>query len=287
MCSRVSMSVRYPTAVKSPKLLGSPASVTRSMSVSVRSRCAITSLTVTILMSCSRANATRSGMPATEPSSWSISQITAAGEQPARRARSTDASVCPARTSTPPSRARIGKMWPGRVSCSGVESAPTRTWMVRARSAEEAPVAIPSRASTETVNCFESGDVLRPVMSGTFIASRRSPAIATQTMPRARVVMNAIISAVMNCAGMHRSPSFSRPSSSTMTTGATPPELIDRLDRAHPLRGAELRHPCIRCRHLHLASALCVVRHDPPSEGITAGVADARPSVLPLRGRRH
>ena len=38
----------------------------------------------------------------------------AAGFNPASRARSTDPSVCPARTSTPPSRARNGLICPGR-----------------------------------------------------------------------------------------------------------------------------------------------------------------------------
>ena len=43
------------------------------------------------------------------PSSFMISQMTPEGSSPARRERSTEASVCPARTSTPPSRARRGK----------------------------------------------------------------------------------------------------------------------------------------------------------------------------------
>ena len=177
------------------------------------------SLTVTILKPCSRANSMRSAVPATDPSSRIISQITAAGVQPASLHKSTEASVCPARTSTPPSRARSGKVWPGRVRCSGREVGSTSTWMVRALSAAEAPVVTRSRASTVTVKCFDSGDVLRPVMSGMPSASRRSPDIATHTRPRARLVMNAITSAVTNWAGMQRSPSFSRPSSSTMRTG--------------------------------------------------------------------
>ena len=43
------------------------------------------------------------------PSSFMISQMTPAGMRPAMRARSTEASVWPARTSTPPLRARSGK----------------------------------------------------------------------------------------------------------------------------------------------------------------------------------
>ena len=42
------------------------------------------------------------------PSSFMTSQITPEGFSPARRAISTAASVCPARTSVPPSRAISG-----------------------------------------------------------------------------------------------------------------------------------------------------------------------------------
>ena len=48
-----------------------------------------------------------------------ISQITPEGLRPASRATSTAASVWPARTSTPPSRATSGKTWPGETICSG------------------------------------------------------------------------------------------------------------------------------------------------------------------------
>ena len=59
-------------------------------------------------------NSTRSGTRAIVPSSFMISQTTPAGASPARRARSTAASVWPERWSTPPARARSGKTWPGR-----------------------------------------------------------------------------------------------------------------------------------------------------------------------------
>ncbi len=55
------------------------------------------------------------------PSSFMISQMTPAGMRPARRARSTEASVWPARTRTPPLRARSGKTWPGRARSCAVE----------------------------------------------------------------------------------------------------------------------------------------------------------------------
>ena len=86
------------------------------------------------------------------PSSFMISQITAAGYRPALRAISTDASVWPARTSVPPSRAISGKMWPGVTMSSRPLSGLIATAMVRARSCAEMPVVTPSRASIEMVN---------------------------------------------------------------------------------------------------------------------------------------
>jgi hypothetical protein len=56
------------------------------------------------------ANFVSSGTRAIVPSSFMISQMTPAGYRPAMRARSTAASVCPARTSTPPDSARSGNM---------------------------------------------------------------------------------------------------------------------------------------------------------------------------------
>ena len=68
---------------------------------------------MTIFSPCRSQYGTRSGTRAIVPSSFMISQTTPAGFRPASRARSTAASVCPARWSTPPSRARSGKTWPG------------------------------------------------------------------------------------------------------------------------------------------------------------------------------
>ena len=68
---------------------------------------------VAILSPWRSAKAMRSGSRAMVPSSFMISQITPAGLSPARRARSTAASVWPARTSTPPSLATSGNTWPG------------------------------------------------------------------------------------------------------------------------------------------------------------------------------
>ena len=67
----------------------------------------------TIASPCCSQNADSSSPPATPPSASWISQITAALLRPARRARSTLASSCPARSRTPPARARSGCTLPG------------------------------------------------------------------------------------------------------------------------------------------------------------------------------
>ena len=74
--------------------------------------------------------------------------MTPIGRQPARRARSTAASVWPARCSTPPLFARSGKMCPGWTRSSAIEVGLESTLIVLARSAALMPVVIPLAAST-------------------------------------------------------------------------------------------------------------------------------------------
>ncbi len=81
-----------------------------------------------------RAVLNSSGSRAMPPSSSRISQMTPTGAEPAIRARSTAASVWPARRSTPPGSARRGKMWPGRLRSSGRDAGSTSVRMVTARS---------------------------------------------------------------------------------------------------------------------------------------------------------
>ena len=100
------------------------------------------------------------------PSSFMISQITPAGVSPARRARSTEASVWPARTSTPPSRARRGKTWPGRARSAGRHCGSMAVRMVRVRSAAEMPVVTPSRASIDSQKAVPKFEVLVGLISG-------------------------------------------------------------------------------------------------------------------------
>ena len=120
--------------------------------------------TVSILRLCSAQKRTRSGTRAMVPSSFITSQMTPAGMNPAMRARSTEASVCPARTSTPPLRARSGKTCPGRAKSFAVDAGSIATRIVCARSAAEMPVVTPSRASMDSVNAVPKREVLSEVI---------------------------------------------------------------------------------------------------------------------------
>ena len=168
-----------------------------------------------IFSPCSWAKATRSGIRAIVPSSFMTSQITAAGFRPASREMSTAASVWPARTSTPPSRATSGKTWPGETMSSQSFVGSTATAMVCARSCAEMPVVTPSLASIETVKAVPCSARFSCVIGGRRSCFDRSGVIARQTRPRACLAMKLIWSGVANCAGMMTSPSFSRSSAST------------------------------------------------------------------------
>ena len=72
----------------------------------------------------------RSATRAIVPSSFMISQITPEGLRPARRERSTAASVWPVRSSTPPGLALSGKTWPGCTRSRGEASGSIATWIV-------------------------------------------------------------------------------------------------------------------------------------------------------------
>ena len=93
--------------------------------------------------SANRVSSGRRAMPVL--SSLTTSQSTPTGDMPAARARSTAASVWPARLSTPPGRYRRGKMWPGRLRSVGRMWGSARALMVAARSAAEMPVEVPCR----------------------------------------------------------------------------------------------------------------------------------------------
>src|SRR5882672_8081156 len=173
---------------------------------------------VPILTLCFAANSTRSGSRAISPSSFNTSQITAAGVSPASCARSHPASVCPARTSTPPFCAISGKMCPGCTMSSGLASFLTAACTVRARSAAEIPVVTPLAASIDSVKLVPIRERLSPTISRRSSCRQRSSVSVRQISPRPCLAMKLIASGVTNSAAISRSPSFSRSSSSTRTT---------------------------------------------------------------------
>src|SRR5258706_1760216 len=190
----------------------------RSTIRSVRLRWWMRSVIAPIFRPCVAAKATRSGMRAIVPSSFMISQMTAAGVKPAIRARSHPASVWPARTSTPPGCAITGKTWPGCTMSDGFASGATAARTGRARSAAEMPVVTPSAASIDTVKVVPCPERLAETISGSARCRQRSSVNVRQMRPRACRAMKLIVSGVTNSAATTTSPSFSRSSSSTSTT---------------------------------------------------------------------
>ena len=146
-----------------------------------------------------------------------ISQITPDGFNPAMRERSTDASVCPARTSTPPFRARNGNMCPGRARSCGFVFGSIAVSTVMARSDALIPVVTPTRASIASVNAVPCTDVLMGDISGRCNSSQRCSVSVKQINPRPYLDMKLMASGEIFSAAMVRSPSFSRSSSSTST----------------------------------------------------------------------
>ena len=188
------------------------------MSLSWRRRYAMRSATVIIFSPCCSQYVVRSGTRAIVPSSSMTSQMTPAGVRPASRARSTDASVCPVRSSTPPGLAFSGKTWPGCTRSAAVVAGSTATWIVCDRSPAEMPLLMPSRASMDSVNAVPKPDSLCIVMRSSPSSSQRVVSIARQMSPRPSRDMKLMTSGVANSAAIVRSPSFSRSSSSQTTT---------------------------------------------------------------------
>ncbi len=120
-------------------------------------------------------------MRAISPSSRHTSLMTAAGLSPASR-ESTDPSVCPVRTRTPPSRpaaAPCGRAGPGRPAAAGFASRRA----VRARSDAEMPVPTPWRGcpSTDTAIAVPRSDVFEAAWGW---SSRRSQSAAASATHR-------------------------------------------------------------------------------------------------------
>ena len=190
----------------------------RWTSDSLRLRYSIRSAMVPILSLCSAANWRRSGRRAIVPSSRMISHSTAAGVSPARRARSQHASVCPARTSTPPGCAISGNTCPGWTMSAAVDFSEVAILMVNARSAAEMPLAMPSAASIDTVKLVPWRERFCSTIGLSPRRAACSSVIDRQIRPRPCLARKLTFSGVTNSAAKMRSPSFSRSSSSTRMT---------------------------------------------------------------------
>mmetsp|Transcript_4198 Transcript_4198/g.9957 ORF Transcript_4198/g.9957 Transcript_4198/m.9957 type:complete len:225 (+) Transcript_4198:195-869(+) len=153
------------------------------------------------------------------PSSVTISHSTPAGWQPASLQRSTEASVCPSRSNTPPGTAVRGKMCPGREKRAGVDAGSASARNVRARSIALIPVSIPSSfRSIETVNAVHLASSFLATMGGSSNCFARSCSMPQQMTPELCLMMNAMFSLFACSAARMKSPSFSLSSSSTTTT---------------------------------------------------------------------
>ena len=196
-----------------PYFVGSSALVTCSMSFSVRRRYSMSDLMVTQTILCSFASSSSSVVRIIVPSSRIISQQRPASVRPARRHRSTVASVCPARTRTPPSRACNGNMCPGRRKSIGFDDGSAMARAVMPRSTAEMPVVV-EIWSTLTVKAVWWLSLLCVTICGRFSRSQSSRLIGIQMSPFAKEAIRFTFSVVANCAAQMRSPSFSRSGSS-------------------------------------------------------------------------
>ena len=131
------------------------------------------------------------------------------------RARSTAASVCPARTRTPPFLALSGNVCPGRARSDGRVAGSIAARTVAARSGAEMPVLVRPLASIDTVNAVPKRAVFCGAISARSSSRSRSSVIGVQMRPRPYLAMKLIAAGVIFSAAIVRSPSFSRSSSST------------------------------------------------------------------------
>ena len=147
------------------------------------------------------------------PSSRMISQQRPQGVRPARRHRSTVASVWPLRVSTPPRRATSGNTWPGRRRSSGRVEGSTHLRQVKPRSSAEMPVVV-STWSMDTVKAVQWLSVLTLTICSRPSRAATSSLMGVQIRPLACTAMKLTFSVVANWAAQIISPSFSRSGSS-------------------------------------------------------------------------
>ena len=156
------------------------------------------------------------GKRAMLPSSFIISTKTPAGSNPAKRAISMVASVCPVRRKTPPFFAFNGKICPGLPRSSGFVFGFTNALTVLERSWAEMPVVHPSPSkSILTVKAVSCSEVLSVTIGCRFNSWQRSSVSGAQIKPLPCILIKFITSGVALPAAVIKSPSFSRSSSST------------------------------------------------------------------------
>ena len=170
---------------------------------------------------CFSANSCKSSLRAISPLSFIISHIIPASLCPHIRAKSTTASVCPQRLSTPPFLATHGNKCPGLRKSEGCASGAIATSIVLALSNAETPVVTPylGCASILRENAVCMLSVFFSTICGKSSWCAISCEIARQTIPRHSFVMKFTSSGVTNCAEQIRSPSFSLSSSSATMIG--------------------------------------------------------------------
>ena len=148
------------------------------------------------------------------PSSRMISQHRPQGRRPARRQRSTVASVWPLRSRTPLGLARRGNMWPGLRKSWGWASSATQAMAVMDLSFAEMPVVVETW-SMEMVNAVSWLSVLVRTIWGICRRRTYSSDMGMQIRPLPWVAIKLMFSVVANSAAQMKSPSFSRSGSST------------------------------------------------------------------------
>ena len=161
----------------------------------------------------SRAQACSSFPRIIVPSSRIISQHKPQGARPAKRIKSTVASVWPFRSKTPFFLASRGNIWPGRRNSCGTASSRQQARAVMPRSSAEIPVVV-LVWSIETVKAVSWLSVLSVTMGNRANFRHNSRLIGIQIKPLAWDAIKFTFSVVANWAAQIISPSFSRFSSS-------------------------------------------------------------------------
>ena len=160
-----------------------------------------------------RESSISSGVRIICPSSAMTSQQRPHSFMPARRIRSTVASVWPFRTRTPPFLATSGNMWPGLRKSAGLAFSSRHFMAVNDRSKAEIPVVV-STWSMETVKAVLWLSVFSATIWWAFSLSAISLLMGIQISPLPYVAIKLMFSGVACSPAQMKSPSFSRSGSS-------------------------------------------------------------------------